>query len=66
MIDLCSTNQQLCYMLRQVKKSLLMATDNMYIMPDPYGVTLIIGAWNYPVQLVLLPLVGAIAAGKST
>ncbi|WP_333612305.1 aldehyde dehydrogenase family protein [Brevundimonas bullata] len=30
----------------------------------PYGVTLIIGAWNYPFQLVLAPLVGAIAAGN--
>lgn len=30
----------------------------------PYGVTLIIGAWNYPFQLVLGPLVGAIAAGN--
>ncbi|PQZ84464.1 MULTISPECIES: aldehyde dehydrogenase family protein [unclassified Brevundimonas] len=31
---------------------------------SPYGVTLIIGAWNYPFQLVLGPLVGAIAAGN--
>jgi len=30
----------------------------------PYGVALIIGAWNYPFQLVLGPLVGAIAAGN--
>lgn len=28
---------------------------------DPLGVVLIIGAWNYPLQLTLLPLVGAIA-----
>ena len=31
---------------------------------DPLGVVLIIGPWNYPVQLVLAPLVGAIAAGQ--
>jgi len=30
----------------------------------PYGVTLIIGAWNYPVNLLLLPLVGAISGGN--
>jgi len=30
----------------------------------PYGVALIVGAWNYPFQLVLGPLVGAIAAGN--
>lgn len=35
-----------------------------YIYRVPYGVTLIIGAWNYPLQLTLVPLVGAIAAGN--
>ena len=35
-----------------------------YILPEPLGVTLIIGAWNYPVQLLLSPLVPAIAAGN--
>src|SRR6476469_4214894 len=32
---------------------------------DPLGTVLIIGPWNYPVQLVLAPLVGAIAAGNT-
>lgn len=32
---------------------------------EPLGVVLIIGPWNYPVQLVLLPLIGAIAAGNA-
>jgi aldehyde dehydrogenase (NAD+) len=32
---------------------------------DPLGVVLIIGPWNYPVQLVLAPLVGALAAGNA-
>ena len=32
---------------------------------EPYGATLIIGPWNYPLQLILVPLVGAIAAGNS-
>jgi len=31
---------------------------------EPYGVVLIIGAWNYPLQLVLAPLVSALAAGN--
>jgi len=31
---------------------------------EPYGVALIIGPWNYPFQLLLSPLVGAIAAGN--
>lgn len=37
----------------------------MYIKPEPYGVALIIGAWNYPTNLILSPLVSAIAAGES-
>ncbi len=34
------------------------------IYPQPLGVVLIIGAWNYPFQLVIAPLIGAIAAGN--
>ncbi|WP_088893568.1 aldehyde dehydrogenase [Leptolyngbya ohadii] len=34
------------------------------IVPEPLGVVLIIGPWNYPFQLVISPLVGAIAAGN--
>ncbi|EEH97530.1 MULTISPECIES: aldehyde dehydrogenase [Clostridium] len=35
-----------------------------YIYKDPYGVTLIIGPFNYPFQLVIAPLIGAISAGN--
>jgi aldehyde dehydrogenase (NAD+) len=35
-----------------------------WIQPDPLGVVLIIGPWNYPFQLMMSPLVGAIAAGN--
>jgi len=31
---------------------------------DPYGVVLIISPWNYPFQLTMVPLIGAIAAGN--
>jgi aldehyde dehydrogenase (NAD+) len=34
------------------------------VQPEPFGVALIIGPWNYPFQLLLSPLVGAIAAGN--
>ncbi len=34
------------------------------IRPEPYGVVLIISPWNYPFQLCLSPLIGAIAAGN--
>ena len=33
------------------------------VITEPLGVALIIAPWNYPVQLLLNPLVGAIAAG---
>ncbi|MEH2063517.1 MAG: aldehyde dehydrogenase [Nostoc sp.] len=36
------------------------------IYPEPLGVVLIIGPWNYPFQLIISPLVGAIAAGNCT
>ncbi|MFA1821605.1 aldehyde dehydrogenase [Virgibacillus oceani] len=35
-----------------------------YIFKEPYGVCLIISPWNYPLQLALAPLIGAIAAGN--
>ena len=34
------------------------------ILPEPYGCVLIMAPWNYPVQLCLIPLIGAIAAGN--
>lgn len=36
-----------------------------YVYKEPYGVTLIIGPFNYPFQLVLAPLIGAISAGNT-
>jgi len=35
-----------------------------YTLHDPLGVVLIMGSWNYPVQLTLAPVVGAIAGGN--
>lgn len=49
---------------RPVEKNLLTISDEAYIKPEPLGVVLIIGAWNYPWAVTLLPLVGAIAAGR--
>lgn len=36
-----------------------------YIIPEPLGVTLTIGAWNYPYQLSLAPMIPALAAGNT-
>ena len=34
------------------------------VLSEPYGVVLIMSPWNYPFQLTLAPLVGALAAGN--
>jgi len=36
-----------------------------YIMPEPLGACLIIGSWNYPINLTLVPAIAAIAAGNT-
>lgn len=36
-----------------------------WIRPEPLGVTLVMSAWNYPVQLLLTPLVTVLAAGNT-
>jgi len=45
-------------------KGLLPIPGRMRVVREPLGVVLIISPWNYPVQLLLSPLVGAIAAGN--
>ncbi|MDD6363999.1 MAG: aldehyde dehydrogenase family protein [Bacteroidales bacterium] len=40
-----------------------MFPSSSYIIKEPLGTTLIVSPWNYPVQLLLNPLVGAISAG---
>ncbi|XP_063349846.1 aldehyde dehydrogenase family 3 member A2-like [Pelmatolapia mariae] len=50
---------------RPVEKSLLTISDEVFVHPEPLGVVLIIGAWNYPWAVTLQPLVGAIAAGNA-
>lgn len=49
---------------KRVKTNLANLPSQSYIMPEPLGVALIISPWNYPFQLLLTPLVGAIAAGN--
>jgi aldehyde dehydrogenase (NAD+) len=49
---------------RKVPANLLTFPAKSYLLKEPYGIVLIIAPWNYPVQLALSPLVGAIAAGN--
>ena len=49
---------------QKVATNLLNFPGKSFIYKEPLGVILIIGPWNYPLQLLLTPLVGAIAAGN--
>lgn len=40
--------------------------DSAFIRKEPFGLVLIIVPWNYPLNLTLVPLVGAIAAGETS
>ena len=48
---------------KRVRTPLTCLPSMSYIVTEPLGVALIVAPWNYPVQLLLNPLVGAIAAG---
>jgi len=47
-----------------VKTNLLNVPSSSFILKEPLGVVLIISPWNYPFNLLMTPLVGAIAAGN--
>jgi len=50
---------------KRAPTNLLNWPSSSYIIPEPLGVTLVIGAWNYPIQLSLTPVVAAMAAGNT-
>jgi aldehyde dehydrogenase (NAD+) len=49
---------------RKVKTAFTQIGSKAFIYSEPYGVALIISPWNYPLQLAIAPLIGAIAAGN--
>ncbi|XP_063401712.1 aldehyde dehydrogenase, dimeric NADP-preferring-like [Mytilus trossulus] len=48
----------------KVQKPLVNLMDKAFIQKQPYGVVLIIGTWNFPIMLTLMPMFGALAAGN--
>ncbi len=50
---------------KRVKTSIAHFPSKGYRFPEPYGRVLIISPWNYPFQLLIDPLVGAISAGNT-
>ena len=49
---------------KRVSTPLVGQPGTSWIQPEPLGVVLVIGAWNYPVQLTLAGMVAAITAGN--
>ncbi|KFU91997.1 Aldehyde dehydrogenase family 3 member B1, partial [Chaetura pelagica] len=64
--ELNNTLNNLSYWMKDesVDKNLVTKLDSAFIRKDPYGVVLIIAPWKYPIHLLLVPLIGAIAAGN--
>ncbi len=50
---------------KKVKTPLLLFPAKSYLYKEPYGTVLILSPWNYPFQLSIMPLVGAIASGNT-
>jgi len=49
----------------RVRTPMMAQPGRSRIVPEPKGVVLIIAPWNYPLSMVLAPLVGALAAGNA-
>jgi aldehyde dehydrogenase (NAD+) len=50
---------------KRARSGIIMMGSGSFIQPEPRGTILIIGPFNYPFQLVIEPLIGAIAAGNT-
>ncbi len=66
-------HEEITYMIKNIKKlskperkksPLLNFPSSSTIYKEPYGVMLAIAPWNYPIQLSLVPIIGAIATGN--
>ncbi len=74
MTELLTVNKELNYAIKNLSKLTapkrtktegFNGATNGKIMPEPYGVCLIVSAWNNPLELSLVPLIGAISAGNT-
>ena len=60
----CRKNLEKWSKRRRVSTPVVGQPGKSWLQPEPLGVVLIIGAWNYPLQLTLAGLAAAIAAGN--
>ena len=72
--ELSMVNSELNYMIKHLKSlsrpkkvfsSILNFPSKAYKIYDPYGCVLVASPWNYPFQLTMIPVIGAIAGGNT-
>jgi len=63
-INVALQNLQYWMQPYKTKTNLVNFPSTSYVLYEPLGVVLIISPWNYPLQLLFTPLIGAIAAGN--
>ena len=49
---------------RKVSTTMSIGPGSSYILPEPFGISLVVGAWNYPYQTSIPPVITSIAAGN--
>ncbi len=74
LVDILMVRSEIQLMLRNLRKwlrprrvhtPLAAQPGTSWIQQEPFGLALILGAWNYPFQQILIPLAGALAAGNA-
>lgn len=74
MTEIMLVNSELNLMIKKLKKyaktkktgvSIMNPMSCGRIVPEPYGTVLVVSPWNYPYQLTMIPLIGAIGAGNT-
>lgn len=63
-ISHCRKNLQAWMKPRRVPSPLILFPARSRIIPEPFGVCLVLAPWNYPFHLAMIPLVNALAAGN--
>ncbi len=63
-INAALKNLKIWMQRKKVRTNLLNMPSSSYVLHEPLGVVLIIAPWNYPLQLLFTPLIGAISAGN--
>jgi aldehyde dehydrogenase (NAD+) len=50
---------------KRVSSSVINFPSQDFLLSEPYGTVLMISPWNYPFQLAMVPLIGAVGAGNT-